>query len=74
MGQFMRLATSLGVALAVSFLFYDQRDLSEGAQYGGGGGGSEFRLSEYALEPQRGGGKAPFQTGIGGAQATHPFS
>ena len=34
----MRLATSVGVALAVSFLFYDQRDLSEKEQGGVSGG------------------------------------
>ena len=33
MGQFMKVLTSAGVALGLSFLFYDQRDL---AQPGGG--------------------------------------
>ena len=28
MGQFMKVLTSAGVALALSFLFYDQQDLS----------------------------------------------
>ena len=72
----MKIAMSAGVALALSFLFYDRRDLSAGAgvvaeRYGGGGGGGEFQLSEYALEPQRGG--KTFQ-GTGGGQGTHPFS
>jgi len=35
MGQFMKVLTSAGVALGLSFLFYDQRDLGE---YGGGFG------------------------------------
>ena len=34
MGQFMKVLTSAGVALALSFLFYDQQDLS-GESYRG---------------------------------------
>jgi len=41
MGQFMNFATSAVCALAISFLFYDQRKLSEGQEavaIGGFGG------------------------------------
>ena len=75
MGQFMNFATSAVCALAISFLLYDQRTLHElGGEVAVGRGGGGIRLAEYQLKPQRGGGKDPFQAGVGGAQATHPFS
>ena len=41
----MKFATSAGVALALSFLFYDQRDLSEAQASGGGEAFQEARMS-----------------------------
>jgi len=49
MGQFMKVLTSAGVALALSFLFYGQQDLS-GESYRGRGPRGPGALYGYQAE------------------------